>query len=279
MIIPFYILIFFFGAAVGSFLGVVVDRLMSGESIWKGRSHCDHCRRTLHPLDLVPLFSFLVLNRKCRYCGQQLDWYFFMIELVTGIAFVLAAFTIFQDSWFMLVNLQYIFLALYYFSLIGSLIAIVFADIKFGIIPFKIVGFALFVSVFWFLLLPTMYFSPIEISILGLQTNFLNSLASGLGAFSFFFVLFYATKGRGMGFGDVVFAFLMGFVLGFPKVILALYLAFVTGAVVALVLIASKKKSFKGGTIPFGPFLVFGTIISLLWGTYIINYVMQFFML
>lgn len=276
MIFPFYLLVFFFGAAIGSFVGVVVDRLSSNEPIWKGRSHCDHCRHKLHWKDLIPLVSFLILGRKCRYCGQPLSWNFFMIELLTGLAFVLAAFSIFQGSWFMIANLQYIILALYYFALIGSLMAIFFADLRFGIIPFKIVGFAVGVCIFWFLLLPALYFSPSEVTLLGFQTSFLNSLGAGLGTSLFFFLLFVLTKGRGMGFGDVVYAFLMGFILGFPKVILALYLAFVTGAIVAMVLIALHKKKFKGGTIPFGPFLVLGTIISLLWGNDIINFVMRF---
>lgn len=79
-----------------------------------------------------------------------------------------------------------------------------------------------------------------------------------------------------MGFGDVVFAFLMGFVLGFPKIILALYIAFLSGAVISLLLIFTRKKKFKGGTIPFGPFLVLGTVISLLWGNVLVPVVMQF---
>lgn len=179
----------------------------------------------------------------------------------------------------MLANLQYAILALYYFSLIGSLMAIFFADLRFGIIPFKIVGFALGICIFWFLLLPSLYFSPIEMSALSVQTDIFNSLAAGFGASLFFFILFVATKGRGMGFGDVVYAFLMGFILGYPRVILAMYLAFVIGAIVALGLIAFHKKKFKGSTIPFGPFLVFGTIVSLLWGDFLINYILQFFML
>jgi leader peptidase (prepilin peptidase) / N-methyltransferase len=279
MIFPFYLFIFLLGAAVGSFVGVVVDRISSKEPIWKGRSHCDHCRHKLHWNDLIPVVSFLALGRKCRYCGKPLSWYFFMIEVLTGLAFVVTAYAIFQDSVFMVANLHYILLALYYFSLIGALMAIFFADLRFGIIPFKIVGFALAVSLLWFLLLPALYFSPIEVSMLGFQTNPLNSLGAGLGASLFFFLLFFITKGRGMGFGDVVFAFLMGVILGFPKIILALYLAFVTGAIVAVLLIAVHKRKFKGGTIPFGPFLVFGTIISLLWGNFLINYIMGFFML
>lgn len=279
MIFPFYLLVFFFGASVGSFVGVVVDRLSSKEAIWKGRSHCDHCRHKLHWQDLIPLVSFLALGRKCRYCKTPLSWYFFMNELLTGLAFVITAYAIFQDSWFLITDPNYMVLALYYFVIVGALMAIFFADLRFGIIPFKIVGFALAVIVLWFLLLPSLYFSPIEANLLGFQTNFVNSLGSGLMASLFFFLLFALTKGRGMGFGDVVYAFLMGFLLGFPKVILALYIAFVTGAIIAVTLIVGHKKQFKGGTIPFGPFLVFGTIISLLWGNIIITAIMDYFML
>jgi len=77
--------------------------------------------------------------------------------------------------------------------------------------------------------------------------------------------LILLTKGRGMGFGDVKLAFLMGLILGFPKIIPALYFAFLTGALVSVILILAKKKKF-GQTIPFGPFLVGGTIFSLFYG-------------
>lgn len=279
MIFPFYLLIFFFGAAVGSFVGVVVDRLSSKEAIWKGRSHCDHCRHKLHWNDLIPLVSFLALGRKCRYCHTPLSWYFFISELLTGVAFAITAYAIFQDSWFLITDPNYLALTFYYFTIVGALMAIFFADLRFGIIPFKIVGFALAVIVLWFLLLPSLYFSPLETNLLGFQTNFLNSLGAGFMASLFFFLLFVVTRGRGMGFGDVVYAFLLGFLLGFPKVILALYIAFVTGACIAVSLIVGHKKQFKGSTIPFGPFLVFGTIVSLLWGNSIITAIMQYFML
>lgn len=275
----FYFFIFLIGTAVGSFVGVVVDRVKSNEAIWKGRSHCDHCRHKLHWMDLIPLVSFLALKQKCRYCGEPLSWYFFMTELITGLTFLVTALAIFQNSWFMIANPQYLVLSLYYLTIMGALMAIFFADVRFGLIPFKFVGFALIVCVLWFLLLPSLQFSPQEVALLGLQTNFLNSLGAGFGASFFFFILFVLTKGRGMGFGDVVYAFLMGFLLGFPKIVLALYLAFVTGAVIALGLIAGHRKHFKGGTIPFGPFLVFGTIVSLLWGNQIIDYILNYFML
>jgi leader peptidase (prepilin peptidase)/N-methyltransferase len=279
MIFLFYLFTFFIGSAIGSFLGVLVDRALGEEAFWKGRSHCDHCRHKLHAGDLIPVVSFFLLGRKCRYCHKALSWYYPMIEIATGLSFVVTVFSVIGVNFDLLFNLHYVLLLAYYLALISSLIAIFFTDIKFGIIPFTMVGFAITLTIFWYLLLPALYFSPLALQTLGLSTGILNVIASGLGVFAFFFLLFYVTKGRGMGFGDVVYAVLMGFVLGFPRVILGLYIAFVTGALVAVLLIVMKKKKFKGGTIPFGPFLVLGTIISLLWGNALIAQIMQYFML
>jgi prepilin signal peptidase PulO-like enzyme (type II secretory pathway) len=276
MVAYFYFLIFILGTAIGSFLGVVVDRLASKEPIWKGRSHCDHCRHHLGPLDLVPLVSYFLLGRKCRYCHKELSWFYPIIELCTGLAFVAAGYTVFHNSLVQASLLSYQLLALYYFSLVSSLLVIFFADFKYGIIPFKAVVFAFLLTLLWYIIFPYLAFSSFQMHLLGLQTNLFGIALSAIAAGGFFFLLFAATKGRGMGFGDVIYAFLMGFTLGFPKVIIGLYLAFVTGAVVSIALVLLKKKKFKGGTIPFGPFLVLGTMISLFWGGIVLDYVLRY---
>lgn len=278
MEVIFYLFILVFGLVVGSFLGVIVDRVLGEEPIWKGRSHCDHCRHNLRWLDLLPVISFLLLKRKCRYCHHPLSWFYPLIELLTGLTFVWVAYNLFLGSYMQVFNLNYTLLLVYYLSLVSACITIFFTDIRYGIIPFKVVFFAAALSVVWYLLLPSLYFLPDEIMALGIQTNLLNAFASGVGAFALFFLLFYLTKGRGMGFGDVVFVFLMGLVLGFPKIGLALYIAFITGAVISVVLVLAKLKKFKGGTIPFGPFLVFGTVVSLLVGNYLIHVLMRYFL-
>src|ERR1700722_3207061 len=256
MIIFFYLFIFIFASAIGSFLGVVVDRLGSKESIWKGRSHCDHCRHTLGVFDLFPIFSFLLLGGKCRYCHKKLSWFYPSIEVCTALVYIAASSVVVTHPAESVFQLQHLIQLFYYFILSGALIFIFFADLRYGIIPFNAVAVALCMTIVWYFLSP----------ILGLQINIIASIASALGVGGFFLLLFILTKGRGMGFGDVVYAFLMGFTLGFPGVFLGLYIAFITGAIVSLLLVAMKKKRFKGGTIPFGPFLVSGTLVSLLWG-------------
>ena len=132
------------------------------------------------------------------------------------------------------------------------MIVIFFADLKYGIIPDKIVFPAILVSAFYLL---TMNYQLLAI-------NFLSTLGAGL----FFLLLFLITRGRGMGFGDVKFSFLMGLILGFPNIIVALYLAFLTGAIVGCILIIWRKKKVFGTAIPFGPFLVLGNFIAIFFG-------------
>lgn len=272
----FYLLIFIFGSAVGSFLGVVVDRLASREPVWKGRSHCDHCRHNLHPFDLIPIVSYFLLGRKCRYCHKELSWFYPLIEFCTGVAYLGVALAVFQQSTFLIEQTRYQLLAFYYFLFFGSLLAIFFADVRYGIIPFKMVIFALGITILWDIFLQFLGFSSLEVQLLGLQTSLFDIILSALATGGFFFLLFAITNGRGMGFGDVVYAFLMGFTLGFPRVILGLYIAFVSGAIISLALVIFKKKKFRGGTIPFGPFLVLGTFLSLLWGNFLITYVIKY---
>jgi leader peptidase (prepilin peptidase)/N-methyltransferase len=261
MEIIFFIIIFLFGTFIGSFLGVVIDRLPRDESIVKGRSHCDHCKKSLTTLDLIPLFSFIFLQGRCRYCKAKLSLFYPLIEIVTGVLFVLAVLLI-GDSSALLAGFEGQVSMLYYLFLVSVLIVIFFIDLKHGIIPFSVIVPAIILSFFYLLF--------IENSLV------VNHLLAGLGAFLFFLTVFLATRGRGMGFGDVIYAFFMGLVLGFPYIVVGLYIAFITGALISLILIGLKLKKLKGGIIPFGPFLVLGTLIALFWGHIFINYMMVY---
>jgi leader peptidase (prepilin peptidase)/N-methyltransferase len=145
----------------------------------------------------------------------------------------------------------------YYLFIVSSLIVVFFADIKYGIIPDKIVFPSIIVSMVYFFMLHNSYF--------------IIHLLSALGAFLFFLLLFLVSRGRGMGFGDVKLVFLLGLFLGWPQIIIALYFSFLTGAIIGCILVLWRKKRFSGGTIPFGPFLAAGAFVSLFWGEYILG--------
>jgi len=257
--------LFILGLFIGSFLNVLIDRIPQDESIVKGRSYCDKCKKKLKWHDLIPVLSFLILNGKCRYCHSSISIFYPVVELTTAISFVLTYFYLFNlsDSRFAVYDLQFFAMVFYYLVIVSSMIVVFFADLKYGIIPDKVIFPAIAFS-FLYLILNHEYLIP--------------NTVSGLLAFLFFLILYLATGGRGMGFGDVKLVFWLGLFLGFPRIIPALYLSFLLGAVTGLILVISKKKRlFKGETIPFGPFLVSGSIISLFFGERLINlFIMHF---
>lgn len=87
-IILIYAYIFYVGCCFGSFFNVCIDRLPRGESIVTPRSHCTYCGKFLGVLDLIPVFSYLLLKGKCRYCGKKLSPRYMLMELLWGIVFL-----------------------------------------------------------------------------------------------------------------------------------------------------------------------------------------------
>ena len=272
------VILFLIGLFVGSFLNVIIDRLPRKETIAKGRSHCEFCKKELAWYDLIPLLSFLMLKGKCRYCHKQIGAYYPIIELSTGILFAATYFFVVSNFKFQISNelinqnslffnspiitLQALISLAYYLFIVSSFIVIFFEDLKFGIIPDKII-FSSIIATFFYL------------SVLNPQSLIIN-LLSALGAFSFFLILFLITKGKGMGFGDVKLSVLLGLILGFPKIIFALYLAFLTGAFVGIILIIWRKKRSLKDAIPFGPFLIAGTLLSLFLGDLMLPQIIVF---
>jgi prepilin signal peptidase PulO-like enzyme (type II secretory pathway) len=255
-----YFFFFLFGSAIGSFLGVVVERLPRGKDFFRGRSHCDNCKKSLGVLDLVPVFSFIFLKGRCRYCHKRLSYFYPIIEFVTGILFVLVS--LHTGILYHVFSILYVLEIIYYLFIVSTLVVLFFIDLKYGILPFSIIFPAVLISFIY--------------KILNTKHLIQNDLLSAVGAFAFFLFLFGITRGRGMGFGDVVYVFFMGLLLGFPKIILGLYIAFISGAVISIILIGVKKKKLKGSTVPFGPFLVAGTLIAMFWGDKLIGLIFNF---
>jgi len=258
--INFYL--FLLGLAVGSFLNVLIDRLPKGESI-NGRSRCDHCKKKLTGWDLIPVLSFIILRGRCRYCKHKLSFYYPLVELITGLSFIL----IFNYQISPLRPLGFEGQAISQFlnllislGLFSCLIVIFFSDLKYQIIPDSMqVAFFIFS-----LLLKSAEIFQKKCVGGGLLHCYIATLLpwlfSGVVVMLPILFLWWVTRGRGMGFGDVKLAFSIGFLLGLKDGILSLYLAFILGAVVGLVLIILKKKKLKS-KIAFGPFLVLGMIL------------------
>lgn len=241
------IAVFLLGLIVGSFLNCFIYRTETGQSFLKGRSFCPKCKHKLGVSDLFPVFSFLLLGGRCRYCKKKISWQYPLVELATGLLFLCL----------------FIFDFSFLYFLIAPVLVVVFVyDLKHYLIPEKAVYLAVAVA-----FLHIIFY---------LRPDFLNYLfaASGAGAFFFFIVLI--SKGRWMGMGDISLAFLMGLVLGWPDILVALFLAFFMGAIIGVGLILASKKSLKS-EVPFGPFLVLGTFIAIFYSQQIINWYLSLY--
>lgn len=232
-------LIFGIGLCVGSFLNVLIYRLNNGGSPFLGRSHCPKCKHALKWFDLIPLLSFIMLRAKCRYCKKTIHGRYPAVELLTGGLFIGLLGPISPISHISLIN------RIGLLMVGSSFIIIFFSDLLYGTVPDMAIG----------------------LGILGSLENLgrMENLRMGMGAMLFFLILILLSRGKGMGMGDVKLGGLMGIFLGFPKTMVGIWLGFVLGALLAGGLLLFKKKKLKE-TIPFAPFLIFGTIIAFFWG-------------
>jgi len=254
------VFVFVLGLCIGSFLNCYIYRLESEKSL-KGRSFCPHCKHSLSWKDLFPVFSWLFLGGKCRYCHKKISAQYPLVELATGILFLLIfKFLIFNFSNNFLIS-QFLNLA-FLFYIASALIIIFIYDLKHYLIPDKVLFPAIAVALL-FRLLENLYLMP----------NYLLAVLIGSG---FFLAIFLISKGRAMGFGDVKLAILMGILLGWPNILVALFLAFFLGAIIGLILMIFKGKGLKS-EIPFGPFLITGTFIALFWGQQLVNWYLTVF--
>ena len=252
----FSLMVFILGLIVGSFLNCVIYRLENNRSFLAGRSFCAKCQHVLAWYDLIPVFSFLALKGKCRYCRKKISIQYPLVELATGILFVLVYDVLMSDIPQMSDILTFV--------VIPFLVVIFVYDLKHYLIPDKIIYPAIGVTLIYDLCLGFTK-SPL---ILG---DFVNPLISAFGAAGFFLLIVLVSRGRWMGVGDIKLAFLMGLLLGGPNILVALFFAFFSGAIIGIGLVSVKKKSLKS-EVPFGPFLVAGTLVAMFYGQNLINW-------
>ena len=139
--------------------------------------------------------------------------------------------------------------------------------------PYHISFYLVFISLLVIFVADLKYqIIPDSMILLGVLGTFWNGmhLVPAIGSFVFLYLLWAVTRGRGLGFGDVKFSFFMGLLLGFPGVAIAFYVAFLTGALVGVILMMARYKTWKS-KIAFGPFLVLGTVVAWVWQPQLIS--------
>ena len=254
--------IFVFGLIIGSFLNVCIWRLPREESVIGGHSHCVHCGKRIRAKDLIPLFSYLFLRGKCRDCGKRISARYALVEFITGLSFVIL---------FLKLGLCFDLFSMMY--LVSILIVVLFVDIDHRIIPDELViagliggaivfVYNIFAGIYTETLPPvltygndTFWWNPILGLIIGSGSLFLVAV---LGS------LIYKTDDA-MGGGDIKIYAPIGLFLGWKLTLVSLFFSVIIGGVIGIILLLVFKVGRKAA-IPFGPFIVIGTYVTILWG-------------
>lgn len=255
------LLLFITGLLFGSFVNAWVWRVKTKRPILNDRSMCPNCKHQLGIADLVPVLSWIWLKGKCRYCKKPISAQYPLVELLTAVLFsasYLVMAPIGSQDWVLLIL---------WLAQLVVLVALAVYDLRWMILPNRMMVVLLIFSAIE--VVARLYFTQ---SIQPLQ----DALVAALVAGGFFYLLFAVSKGKWMGGGDVKLAFVMGLILGLRDVLIALMIGFNIAAIISVTLIVSKKLSRKS-LIPFGPFLILGTVLAGLWGADIFNWYKSLF--
>ena len=240
------IIVFLFGITVGSFLNVLIYRIPKKEEFVKTRSHCMSCGYQLEWYDLIPIFSWLSLGGKCRKCKSKISAQYPLIELLNGILWLLS---------FLFYDLT--ITTLLFCGLFSSLIALSVIDFRTYEIP---VGFNIFILVLGTIRVICEFLY---------DHNSWPEFIIGLVSVSVpLLLIFYATKGRGIGGGDVKLMGAAGLLLGWKLIVLAFFLGCLLGSVIH---ITRMKVSGESHVLAMGPYLSAGIVIAVLFGERIIS--------
>ncbi len=251
-----------FGASIGSFLTLVATRMDPTKTkkslfeIFVSPSHCDHTNKKLSPLELVPVFSYLLLGGKSKNNKKKIPISYLIMEIICGVIAVVL---------FFMIGTSDLLLLLVYSILVFSLIYLAYFDylyweVQLGVIVFD---FVLVVLYYIFQILS-------GVNTWNYLVEHLMACALGIGFIVFFIVI---SKGKGLGLGDAWIMGIMGLVLGFFELFLALTIASVVGSVFGLAKAYLFEGKIKGVMIQFVPFLSFGFIVTLLFGNLILDYI------
>ncbi|MBN2401137.1 MAG: prepilin peptidase [Spirochaetes bacterium] len=237
------LLIFFFGAVLGSFFYTLAVRFVNGsfaENKYKalfGSSKCPKCGHRINPVFLIPIVGLIILRGKCRECGGSISKIYPLMEILFGVL-----------SCFIYYKLSLSIYSIIIFLIIGVSIAVSIVDIKILAIPNSLIIVFILLSVY-----------PVILND-SLKDNLYGFLLMGL----FFAAVLLIFPGS-FGGGDVKFAAAIGILLGFDLSIVALETALIVGSLIGVIYAVKSRKGFRI-RMPFAPFLSAGLFVSLLYG-------------
>lgn len=258
---------FLFGLAIGSFLNVVILRARFGKSLG-GRSKCFSCNHRLGIWDLIPVFSFMILGGRCRYCKSRISIQYILVEFLTGALFVLSFLHSYSVSPLYFAVWDFVSLAI-----ISSALIVVFVyDLKHKIIPD---GAVIIVGIMALFRIFVLYIGGV-----GGENLIFEFIAGHIAALPFF-LLWFLSRGKWMGFGDVKLMLPLGWLVGWQLFLPSIALAFWLGALFVIIikiyqkvfapifpaLIKKLPDLHLKSEVPFAPFLIISALISLFFGS------------
>jgi len=249
----FAFVVFLFGACWGSFLNVCIYRIPAELSVIKPRSRCPKCMTNLSWRDNIPIFGWLALGGKCRYCKAPISPRYPTIELITAILFTL-------------VWLKFPYQAVVgpYWLLVFGLILGSMVDIDEMWLPDRCTIGGMIIGPILSFLIPSMQGTDVHWIAL---VRSLVGLAFGFGllwSVGFFGKL--AFKKDAMGFGDVKLMGALGAFLGFESIVFIVFVSSLLGSIIGVSLIAMGQKEWQS-RIPFGPYISLAALIWVLGGS------------
>jgi len=268
IVVPASLIVFLLGASIGSFINVVVYRLPAGLSILYPPSRCPHCLNQLKAYDNVPVFGWLWLRGRCRYCKNKISSRYPIVEAATGLIFVLV-FVIFQFSP----------LTIGYWLFCSWLLALSIIDLDTMTLPGELTKSGLVLGILFQMILGF----TLDSGWLGLVNRLILAIAAAaLGIWMFDGISRIGTvifRKDAMGAGDAKLAAMMGAWLGWKHLLLASFIACIAGVAVEIsATLVTQKNLKRNKPFPFGPYLALGSVITLFSGEMIIsNYLRLFF--
>jgi len=243
------------GAAVGSFLNVLIFRIPEGQSIVLPSSHCPKCGHAIRVYDNIPIVSYLILRGKCRDCHEKISLQYPIVEAITALMSLLL---------FLKFGLSFKYLSSFIFTC--ALIVITLIDIRHQIIPdaISLPG----IPVFFLLAVFFMNLTAWE-SLLGI-------LIGGGCLFAIAFLYEIITKREGMGGGDIKLLAMLGAFLGWKSLFFILLISSLLGAVVGISAMIMKGQDMKYA-VPFGPFLSIAAVAYLFVGADVMKFLFFYY--
>ena len=240
-----YIFVLVLGALWGSFANVCIYRLPLEKGVVSGRSFCPKCNNLITWKDNIPVISFLFLKGKCRNCNKKISSQYLLVEIISILLFIII---------YRLYGISFTTLLLIVLGL--SFLIIFFIDFKHYIIP-NLLTFSMMSLGFVKSFLPNLH---------PMFPNYLNSLIGGIFGYGIIWsiIFFYKQirKKEGMGLGDAKLLSAIGFWFGWFSIPFVIFLSSIIALLSVAPSLINKSKKFSS-QIPFGPYIIIGTLIYL----------------